>query len=703
MAEPASAVIALIGTGFKAWNTFDALIKEVNNAPQNLSHWTMVVGLMKNLCVLMKTKLESLKNDSLTAAQKEYIGTIWEFIRCFDADLKQLTAGLPDADRFQAGNRSFRRDAILLFEQKLRADENVIRRIDRNIQLAQINASGLSLLEPGPIDRVNEILDQLGRISSGLPSNDDNLEEWKKNLRALLTDTAARGLPESPDPLNTSCDDSVSTGTPLTGPIAGSLKGLQSRFEAVQRWATRFCDADMPYLAMPFQLQAIELGEELEKQRPDYALSVTNQVDLTEKYVKIVIACKQQDQTAVDAAVKQLEDLSSTALSEDVPDTCPRLCNEQLKIGEMLVLLNKPVKAMELFCHALGGYIDLGRDEHHGQICKIYNRIVAEYQRNGLLVDLAVFRDTIAQELGLDFVSRRSVLVPVINWCSKHEFNVKEEEDLSSDQLRNECDNTPLHEAIACPDMTPEILSELLQLEQFYEIQDKNGDTPLLAAIGNSNDDVVDKLLKKAPYLVHVRDKNGQTPLHRCRRTTTLQLVLNAIQSASEFRDEPAQGSANRPMRKEVEIDSKGSYDQTALHLFCERGEHELVKMLVDHGADVNAESLGGKTPLMLALQLGYKSKSLEAIILILVSHKAEINVKDKHGGNDVGKALRKRGYTTKMLLEMAQDQDSMPNVATRSRLGSKSSWSAASSESFRLAKPLRFSFSSRKRGTEKS
>ncbi|KAJ3535266.1 hypothetical protein NM208_g7203 [Fusarium decemcellulare] len=650
MAEPASAVRALIGTGFKAWNTFDTLIKEVNNAPLSLIHWTMVVGLMKNLCLLMKTKLEGLKSDSLTAAQKEFVGSIWEFIRCFDADLKQLTEGLPDADRFYAGNRSFRRDAILLFEQKLRADENVIKRIDRSIQLSQVSASGLSLLEPGPVDRIKETLDQLGRISSGLPSNDENLKEWRNNVQGLLTDAAIRDLLESPDSSNTPSDDSVNTRRPRTEPMAGSLRQLQYQFEAAQNLATRFCEADMPILAMSFQLQAIEFGGELREQQPDYALHFANRVDLAEKYVDIAIACKQQDQMAVDTALERLEMLCSAVLEESLPGTSPRLCDEQRRIGVMFSLLNKPTRAIELFNHALGGYIELSANEYHQQICRTYNLAVAEYQRAGQHVEKKAFRDLVADKLGTEFVFRRSELDRVIKWCKKRGFNVMEEEDLSSDTLTNDRGNTPLHEAVACSEMTVELLSELLRLEQFYEAEDKNGDTPLLAAVSKRDDEVVGALLKKAPYLVHVRDRSGQTPLHRCGQAKTLQLVLDAIKSASESRDESVEESATRPRRREVGIDSKDTFDQTALHLFCERGDHELVKMLVENNANVDAESLGGKTPLMVALKQGWSHKTLDAIIVTLVTHHAKTDIRDKYGKNDVQKALKKRGYTRRKL-----------------------------------------------------
>ena len=47
-----------------------------------------------------------------------------------------------------------------------------------------------------------------------------------------------------------------------------------------------------------------------------------------------------------------------------------------------------------------------------------------------------------------------------------------------------------------------------------------------------------------------------------------------------------------------VDVDTRDGYRRTALMETCRMGHSEIVKVLLDHGSDISALSLGGKTPL---------------------------------------------------------------------------------------------------------
>jgi hypothetical protein len=141
MAEPASAVIALIVTGLKTWSVFDALIKAVSNSPADAQHWAVVSDLLKNSCSLMKERLERWRVTTLTPTQEKYLASISAHLEHFQEDLSGL--GIPDADAFYGGNPGFKDKAMKAFRLKLDQDDHLIKRVDRSIQIFQISASVL--------------------------------------------------------------------------------------------------------------------------------------------------------------------------------------------------------------------------------------------------------------------------------------------------------------------------------------------------------------------------------------------------------------------------------------------------------------------------------------------------------------------------------------------------------------------------------
>lgn len=70
----------------------------------------------------------------------------------------------------------------------------------------------------------------------------------------------------------------------------------------------------------------------------------------------------------------------------------------------------------------------------------------------------------------------------------------------------------------------------------------------------------------------------------------------------------------------------KGSWT-TLMRVIYDQGNKDMVKFLIEAGADVNAKSHYGATPLSLAAEKGH----LE-ITKVLLSHGADINAKDDHG-----------------------------------------------------------------------
>ncbi|KAH8593997.1 hypothetical protein B0O99DRAFT_688023 [Bisporella sp. PMI_857] len=95
---------------------------------------------------------------------------------------------------------------------------------------------------------------------------------------------------------------------------------------------------------------------------------------------------------------------------------------------------------------------------------------------------------------------------------------------------------------------------------------------------------------------------------------------------------------------------AKDSSGNSVLHyaLRGSKGE-EIVEMLVTHGADVNAVTSDGTTPLHLAVE-NNKSRSLE----ILLDNKASLEAKDRAGRTAMGIAIKKKRHELVQILSSA-------------------------------------------------
>ncbi|KAF3482020.1 uncharacterized protein GIQ15_04779 [Arthroderma uncinatum] len=77
--------------------------------------------------------------------------------------------------------------------------------------------------------------------------------------------------------------------------------------------------------------------------------------------------------------------------------------------------------------------------------------------------------------------------------------------------------------------------------------------------------------------------------------------------------------------------------DQTPLHWAAERCVKEIIQLLLDHGADINAQDGLGRTPLMRCIQTMDESRCLERDVIcdavsVLFDRMPDLDIKDKEG-----------------------------------------------------------------------
>ena len=74
-------------------------------------------------------------------------------------------------------------------------------------------------------------------------------------------------------------------------------------------------------------------------------------------------------------------------------------------------------------------------------------------------------------------------------------------------------------------------------------------------------------------------------------------------------------------------VDEQNAAGLTALHVAIKMGDLKVAQLLLDNGADINAQDFNGYTPLILAV----KMRNLE-LVTFVVTHGADVNLANKDG-----------------------------------------------------------------------
>jgi ankyrin repeat protein len=167
--------------------------------------------------------------------------------------------------------------------------------------------------------------------------------------------------------------------------------------------------------------------------------------------------------------------------------------------------------------------------------------------------------------------------------------------------------NTPLH--WAAQQGYAEIVALLLTQGADINSTDDGDWTPLHSAANQGHRDVAEILL------AHGADVNARAHISPKPR-------LVAVPMSDEVKSE---------LQAEAQADAKAQEERLGerpLHLAAEKGHNDVVKLLLEHKAEVDAKTESGETPLYLAAEKGHKD-----VAELLLSHGADVNAKDKNFG----------------------------------------------------------------------
>ena len=154
--------------------------------------------------------------------------------------------------------------------------------------------------------------------------------------------------------------------------------------------------------------------------------------------------------------------------------------------------------------------------------------------------------------------------------------------------------------------------------------QDSNGDTPLHAAClhghGEDKNLIVEQLRKFEPakgtgdkvMLRLVKNHLGHTPFHLACREGHKVIAEQLL----EFVEEPS--------HLVKEKDKEGA---TALHVACQKDQHEIIEFLLEKEADISARKNDGMTPVHVAAEYG----CLDVMRVFLKKPDFNIDIKDTY------------------------------------------------------------------------
>lgn len=144
---------------------------------------------------------------------------------------------------------------------------------------------------------------------------------------------------------------------------------------------------------------------------------------------------------------------------------------------------------------------------------------------------------------------------------------------------------TEIHQAIIAGDLST--VRMLVEADStLLESEDKNGNTPLIAACRTMQVEVADYLINKGAN-VNAKGESGTTPLFAVRK-----------------RKDGAYSLVQYLLAKGADVNAKMAYSNRNWTVFCDvvkTGNIKLAKLLIDHDADINIKDIEG-TPLQMAI-----------------------------------------------------------------------------------------------------
>lgn len=178
---------------------------------------------------------------------------------------------------------------------------------------------------------------------------------------------------------------------------------------------------------------------------------------------------------------------------------------------------------------------------------------------------------------------------------------------------------------------------EWLINDENINYKNNDGDTPIIIAIReDAKPEIITFLIDKGAK-INTRNKNGWTPLHEAVILGNGNIISILNQNEADFFsiNNNGENAFDLVFDRGVEytenivtselVDLRNSRENTPLFYAIDRGSPDIVQVLLDKGADINASNVNGETPLHQAI-------TTDNIVIsnMLISRGSNIEAKDK-------------------------------------------------------------------------
>nr|XP_042896391.1 poly [ADP-ribose] polymerase tankyrase isoform X4 [Parasteatoda tepidariorum] len=217
---------------------------------------------------------------------------------------------------------------------------------------------------------------------------------------------------------------------------------------------------------------------------------------------------------------------------------------------------------------------------------------------------------------------------------------------------------TPLHCAAINPN--PQYFSALLTSVPEYNVTDDNGWRPIHYAAVCKSTGPLELLIARGVSLDEA-ESDGNTPLllaARTGRAHNVDLILKHLIFSEHNKKETAITVSLQDKQCVNAVDKGNKKSYTALHIACEYGRIDVVRVLIRHKANVDKMTNAQHdklTPLMLASQKGHLD-----IVSLLIEHSAQVEMKDKKQRTALTHAIiNGHAHVTSYLLRLGANPNS--------------------------------------------
>jgi ankyrin repeat protein/L-ascorbate metabolism protein UlaG (beta-lactamase superfamily) len=238
-------------------------------------------------------------------------------------------------------------------------------------------------------------------------------------------------------------------------------------------------------------------------------------------------------------------------------------------------------------------------------------------------------------------------------------------------EAKNDQGDTALHQAAGCrrgEEAALPIVRLLLENGAALEARNASNQTPLLYSAYGGFKRVVELFLEKGAS-IRYQDSNGRSPLHYAAREGRAPVVELLIDKGADPSLKDGQGrtpldyavlrnqtAVLETWMRLVRYDAKGPEGSSLLHAAASQGHEDMVRSLLEKGADPARPGPNGDTILLSYLRGGLSARAVDAI-----AKGADVNSKDAAGRTALHLAVEKGSdEAAKALLDKGADPNAV-------------------------------------------